>query len=92
MTYKKLISVVAHKTGYRRYQVEEVIETLGDVVVEALKTDGEVKPIKGVTLYKDTKKPRNGYDPYRDINIVIPERIRLESRFTDTFTDKIINV
>ena len=80
MNKTELIKAVAEKAGYTQKDVKTVMETLQEVVFDAIKTE-EVKLMDGVTLSAVFKEATTARNPLTGATVDVPAKYAPKCKF-----------
>lgn len=87
MTKQELIKEWSAKSGEPQTQLAPLLDSLGEVVQEALLVDGAKVPVLGVTLKSKVKAGRTGINPRTQEPLEIPARLTVSMTKSKGFND-----
>lgn len=87
MNNKEFIKKIAAETGYSQGSIKEVFEAAETVLIEQLKTDDEVKVIKGITIVPHVQDAHVVPNPFSGGTTEVPKRRIIKAKFSQSLKD-----
>lgn len=80
MNRQDLIKAVARETGFMKKDVTAIFEAMDELVVKALRTEGKVKPITGVTIEAKIVPEHEARNPQTGETITVAQKKKVSAK------------